>query len=91
MILVALSTFLLAVGPPQAAAPAQAPAATGVIAGRLTSADQGRPVRKAQVKLTTASPRQTRTTVSDADGRFHSRSCRLVITPCWRASPAIST
>ena len=46
------------------------PAATGVIAGRLTSADQGRPVRKAQVRLTAASPRQTRTTVSDADGRF---------------------
>lgn len=70
MTLVALSTLLLAVGPPQAAAPAQVPAATGVIAGRLTSADQGSPVRKAQVRLTAASPRQTRTTVSDADGRF---------------------
>ena len=70
MILVALSTLLLAVGAAQAAAPAQAPAATGVIAGRLTSADQGRPVRKAQVKLVALSPKQTHNTVTDADGRF---------------------
>lgn len=52
---------------------AQTPAApppTGVIAGALTSADLGRPIRKAQVKLESTTPRLTRTTVSDADGRF---------------------
>ena len=43
---------------------------SGVIAGRLTSADQGQPVRKAQVRLTSASPRQTRTMATDAEGRF---------------------
>ena len=47
-----------------------APAPSGVIAGTLTSADLGRPVRKAQVKLASTSPRITRSTVSDAEGRF---------------------
>jgi hypothetical protein len=47
-----------------------APAASGVIAGTLTSADLGRPIRKAQVKIQSTSPRITRTTVSDAEGRF---------------------
>lgn len=70
MIPTALSIVVLIAGSPQAATPAQAPAATGMIAGRLTSADQGRPVRKAQVKLVALSPKQTRNTVSDAEGRF---------------------
>ncbi|HJR59681.1 MAG TPA: carboxypeptidase-like regulatory domain-containing protein [Vicinamibacterales bacterium] len=47
-----------------------APKATGVIAGSLTSADLGRPVRKAQVRLVRATPRMTRTTTSDAEGRY---------------------
>jgi hypothetical protein len=69
MVLAALSTILCLVAPPQSA-PAQAPVGTGVIAGRLTSADQGRPVRKAQVKLVALSPKQTRNTVTDAAGGF---------------------
>jgi hypothetical protein len=49
---------------------AVAPApATAIIGGTLTSADLGRPVRKAQVKLTSASPRTTRTTATDAKAR----------------------
>ena len=51
----------------QQAAP---PAASGVISGTLTSADVGRPVRKAEVRLTSASPRTTRLTVTDTNGRF---------------------
>ena len=47
-----------------------APAPSGVIAGTLTSADLGRPIRKAQVKILSTSPRISRTTVSDAEGRF---------------------
>jgi Carboxypeptidase regulatory-like domain len=44
--------------------------ATGIISGAVTSADQGRPVRKAQVKLVSSAPKMTRTTTTDADGRF---------------------
>ena len=47
-----------------------APAPSGVIAGTLTSADLGRPIRKAQVKIQSTSPPITRTTASDAEGRF---------------------
>jgi hypothetical protein len=49
---------------------APAPADTGVIAGTLTSADLGRPVRRAEVRLTSVSPRGTWTTATDGDGRF---------------------
>jgi hypothetical protein len=47
-----------------------APAPTGAIAGTLTSADLGRPIRKAQVRIQSSDPRVTRTTTSDAEGRF---------------------
>jgi hypothetical protein len=46
------------------------PAATGVIAGALTSADLGRPVRRAQVKIVSAAPRLTRTVTTDANGAY---------------------
>lgn len=52
----------------QEAVPAQTP--SGAIAGVLTSADLGHPVRKAQIRLVSASPRMTRTTTTDADGRY---------------------
>jgi len=46
------------------------PAATGSITGTVMSADLAGPVRKAQVKVSSLSPRITRTTVADAEGRF---------------------
>jgi hypothetical protein len=49
--------------------PPQAPAATGVIAGALTT-DRGEPVRKATVRLVSASPRLSRSVTTDGDGRF---------------------
>jgi hypothetical protein len=52
----------------QATAPAPRP--SGAIAGTLTSADLGQPVRRAQVKLVSVSPRATRTATTDANGRF---------------------
>ena len=52
--------------------PAQPPAGTGVIAGTLTT-DRGEPVRKATVRVTSSSPRFTRTTTSDGEGRFEIR------------------
>ena len=44
--------------------------AAGTIAGTLTSADLGRPVRRAAVKLTGGQPVTTKTATSDANGRF---------------------
>jgi hypothetical protein len=51
-------------------APAPPPPPGGVIAGTLTSADLGQPVRRAQVRLVSTSPRATRTAATDAEGRF---------------------
>ena len=65
-----VAAVLIACGTSLTIETAQPPATTGVIAGRLTSDDQGQPVRKAQVRLISVSPRQTRTTTTDADGRF---------------------
>ena len=46
------------------------PAPLGVISGQLVDRDRGGPVRKAQVRLISTTPRMTRTTVSDEEGRF---------------------
>jgi hypothetical protein len=65
--------FALCVFGPTLAArqqPPGAPAGTGLIAGALTTADRGEPVRKATVRVTSTSPRLTRTTTTDAEGRF---------------------
>ena len=43
---------------------------TGVIAGSLTTADRGEPLRRATVRVASTSPRVTRTTTTDAEGRF---------------------
>ncbi len=51
-------------------APTPAPSGQGVIAGVLVSADKGTPVRRANVRLVRVAPGVTRTTVSDAEGRF---------------------
>jgi len=48
----------------------QTPSGTGVISGTLTGGDAGQPVRKATVRLTSASPRINLTTTTDGDGRF---------------------
>jgi hypothetical protein len=53
-----------------------APAATaqqepaGAISGVLTSADQGVPVRKAQIRLTSPKSKVARSTTTDAEGRY---------------------
>jgi hypothetical protein len=69
---VGMVAIVLCVGALALAAPEQttAPAGTGVIAGTLTSADLGRPVRRAQVKIVSASPRLIRTVTTDANGAF---------------------
>ena len=56
--------------PPPAYADQQNVAATGTIAGTLTSADLGRPIRKAQVKLVSVPGDAAYTTFSDAEGRY---------------------
>jgi hypothetical protein len=66
-VLAMVASSWMPVAEPQAPAPA---ADTGVIAGALTSADLGRPVRRAEVRLTSASPRATWTTATDGNGRF---------------------
>ena len=47
-----------------------APPNTATIAGTLSSADLGRPIRRAVVKLVSTQPTRVRTTTTDADGRF---------------------
>ena len=51
---------------------AQQPVAqpSGTIAGNLISADLGRPIRRAIVKLVSMQPSRVRTTTTDASGRF---------------------
>jgi hypothetical protein len=51
-------------------APAAAAQGTGVIAGMLSTADKGTPVRRAVVRLNRVTPGVTKTTSSDAEGRF---------------------
>ena len=67
-----LSLLLVLLSVDRAALADQAPTPppTGVIAGTLVSADLGRPVRKAQVRIVSTSPRLTRTTTSDGDGAY---------------------
>ena len=47
---------------------------TGVIRGRVLSADSGSPVRRAQVRLTSAELRENRMTSTDEDGRYEFRA-----------------
>lgn len=65
-----VAAAFIACGTSLTSATAQQAAATAAIAGRLTNADDGRPVRKAQVRLVSVSPSQTRTTTSDMNGLF---------------------
>ncbi len=53
---------------PPAGAPV--PTGTGVIAGVLTAADKGTPVRKASLRLTRIAPGVSRVVTSDEEGRF---------------------
>jgi hypothetical protein len=67
------STTLARQARPTAPPPPPPPAAlagTGVITGTLTSADAGQPVRKATVRLMSASPRLSLTATTDERGRF---------------------
>ena len=55
--------------PPRDVQPAQT--GTGVISGRILAADTGRPLRRAQIRLTAPElGREPRTTSTDADGRY---------------------
>ena len=70
MSLAAVLAVLISLQFAQFAPQATPPPATGEISGVLRSADQGVPVRKAVVRLTSSSPRLVRTTTTDVDGRF---------------------
>ncbi len=71
-VIVMLAAAAFSAAPWSAAAqPTPPAAAAGSIAGSLTSADQGRPVRRATVKVTRSQPTATtRTAMTDAEGRF---------------------
>jgi protocatechuate 3,4-dioxygenase beta subunit len=60
--------------PPQTNPPRDVPAAqtgTGVISGKIAAAETGRPLRRAQIRLSAAElGREPRTTSTDADGRY---------------------
>jgi hypothetical protein len=56
--------------PPRDARQAQPPSGTASISGRITAADSGMPLRRVQVRATSAELRGSRTTLTDADGRF---------------------
>jgi hypothetical protein len=47
---------------------------TGVVRGRVLSADSGSPVRRAQVRLASAELRENRMTSTDEDGRYEFRT-----------------
>ena len=46
------------------------PAATGVVGGRVTAADTGQPLRRAQIRLAGTASTVARTATTDGDGRF---------------------
>jgi protocatechuate 3,4-dioxygenase beta subunit len=56
--------------PPRDNANPQAPGGTSVIRGRVTAADSGNPLRRAQVRLAATDVRMIQTANTDADGRF---------------------
>src|SRR5690606_32301086 len=47
--------------------------ATGIIRGRIVTADTGTPIRRAQVRATSGAARGARLAVTDAEGRFELR------------------
>ncbi|MEZ5285820.1 MAG: carboxypeptidase-like regulatory domain-containing protein [Vicinamibacterales bacterium] len=49
------------------------PAGTGVLAGQVVAADTGTPIRRAQVRVSGRTIRQSRLAVTDAEGRFEVR------------------
>ncbi len=50
--------------------PATAPVGTGKILGRVTAADTGAPLRRAQVRITAAEQRVVKTATTDTDGKY---------------------
>src|SRR2546423_539693 len=50
--------------------PTQPPKGTALIKGRVTGADSGNPLRRAQVRINSADGRVTQVTSTDADGRY---------------------
>src|SRR5437764_12943761 len=50
--------------------PAQPPKGTAAIKGRVTGADSGNPLRRAQVRISSADGRVTQVTNTDGDGRY---------------------
>src|SRR6187401_926304 len=47
-----------------------APPPTAIVAGIVTAADTGQPLRKAQVKVISSAPERTLTGTTDSEGRF---------------------
>ena len=47
-----------------------APPPTAIVAGIVSAADTGQPLRKAQVKVISNAPERTVTGTTDSDGRF---------------------
>ena len=56
--------------PPRDGAPADAPTGTGRIRGHVVAADTGAPLRRAQVRLSSAEVRVNRSATTDAEGRY---------------------
>ena len=56
--------------PPRDAAAAAVPTGTGRIRGRVVAADNGAPLRRAQVRISAAEVRVNRSATTDADGRY---------------------
>src|SRR5262245_40841180 len=69
-------------GPPRpAGAPAQdpaAPAGKGIIRGVVTAADTGRPIQRAEIRLSSSGlvPPDSRTVLTDEKGRFEATALR---------------
>ena len=52
------------------AAPADAPKGTAVLRGSIVAADNGSPIRRAQVRVSAPDARESRVAITDAQGRF---------------------
>lgn len=52
---------------------AEAPRGTAILRGQIVAADSGAPIRRAQVRVTSAEAREARVAATDAHGRFEIR------------------
>jgi protocatechuate 3,4-dioxygenase beta subunit len=59
--------------PPRAGATADDPKGTAILRGFVVAADNGQPIRRAQVRISSAEARESRLATTDAQGRFEAR------------------